>query len=312
MRYFLDGPYEHYVILSGDQLYSMDYRQVLAQHIEKGSDITIATIPVNREAAKGFGIMETDEDKRIVRFVEKPKDDLLLDTLKIPPMLLWSLGHNEEEELFQASMGIYIFNRKVLEACLDNDFADFGKNIIPAAIERYRVNAFIFQGYWEDIGTIRSFFDASLSLTDPNPAYSFFRQGFQVYTCPRFLPGTMVRQANILRSILSEGCVIESATLERCLVGIRSIIRPESRLMNVIMMGADYYETEPPEGQLPIGIGRNCHIENTIIDKNVRIGDNVVISPTGKAPDSNGNGYYVRDGLVVIPKNSTIPSGTWI
>jgi glucose-1-phosphate adenylyltransferase len=315
MRYFLDRSAEYYIILSGDQLYRMDYRQILRQHIEMGSDLTIATIPVNRVAATEFGIMQTDADKHIIRFVEKPKEPEKLDSLRIPPDLLHTLGHGPGEDLYQASMGIYVFNRSVLRECLDNDFVDFGKNVIPATIEKYKVAAYIFQGYWEDIGTIGAFFEANLNLTDDPPKYSFNVPGAPVYTHPRFLPATVMRGSQVDKSMISDGCVIDHAALEHCIIGIRSIVQSRSKLKNVILMGADYYETDLTEtpGAVPrIGIGRECHIENAIIDKNARIGDKVVISPKGKAPDTDGDGYYVRDGIVVVPKNSVIPSGTWI
>ncbi len=315
LRYFLERPYDYFIILSGDQLYRMDYRKVLRQHVENDADLTIATIPVNREAATSFGIMETDTNRRIVRFVEKPKDPAQLDSLKIPDDLLSQIGLAAGEELYQASMGIYIFKRHVLEECLDNDFVDFGKNVIPSAIGRYKVLSYIFQGYWEDIGTIRAFFEASLNLTDPNPPYSFYEPGAPIYTHPRFLPASVIRSAKIDRAIISDGCIIESATLERCLIGLRSAIQPGSTLKNVVMMGSDYYETETSgkrDGIPAVGIGRDCHIEDAIIDKNARIGDRVVISPHGKSPDLQGDGFYIRDGLVVVEKNSVIPAGTWI
>lgn len=315
MRYFLEKPVDYYIILSGDQLYRMDYRQILRQHIESGTDITVATIPVNRQAATEFGLMDTDDDKNITRFVEKPKDPAKLDSLRIPPELLQGLGQPADADLYQASMGIYVFNRSVLRECLDNDFVDFGKNVIPAAIDRYKVKAYIFQGYWEDIGTIGAFFEANLNLTDNPPQYNFNHPGAPVYTHPRFLPASVVRSATIDKSMISDGCVIEEAKLEHCIIGIRSIIRPGSSLKNVILMGADYYEADLPDtpGASPsVGIGRDCHIENAIIDKNARIGDKVVISPKGKAPDTDGEGFYIRDGIVVVPKNSVIPPGTWI
>jgi len=315
LRYFLEKPYEYFIILSGDQLYRMDYRQILSQHIANNTDLTIATIPVNREAAKSFGIMQSDDNLRITRFVEKPKEDAVLDSLCIPKDLLQDIGHAPTEDLYQASMGIYVFNRQVLQDCLDNDFVDFGKNVIPSAIDRYKVDAFIFQGYWEDIGTIKAFFDASLNMTDENPPYSFYSPGAPIYTHPRFLPASVIRSTTIERAIISDGCIIEESTIERCLIGLRAHIRSGCKLKNVIMMGADNYEEEipfPQEGIPPIGLGHNCHIENAIIDKNARIGDNVVISPHGKSPDLNGDGFYIRDGLVVVPKNSVIPAGTWI
>lgn len=315
LRYFLERPYTYFIILSGDQLYRMDYRHVLRQHVETGAEITIATIPVNREAAKGFGIMQADDAGRIHRFEEKPKGEELLDSLRITPELLRKIGHAPDEDLYQASMGIYVFNREVLQSCLDNDFVDFGKNIIPSAIEHRRVHTYIFQGYWEDIGTIRAFFEANLALTQPQPAYNFYTPGAPIYTHPRFLPASVVRSAQINCAIISDGCIIEQAVIENCVIGLRSVIESGTTLKNTIMMGADVYERELPHattGLPPMGIGKNCHIEGAIIDKNARIGNNVVISPQGKAPDTDGDGFYIRDGIVVIPKNSVIPDGKWI
>ncbi|MCX6972273.1 MAG: glucose-1-phosphate adenylyltransferase [Verrucomicrobia bacterium] len=315
MRYFLEHPYEYYVILSGDQLYRMDYRDMLRQHVETGADLTIATIPVARDPATGFGIMLTDENRRIERFVEKPKDPEVLDGLRVPPDLLKKIGQPADADLYQASMGIYIFKRSVLEACLDNDYVDFGKNIIPAAISQYKVMAFIFQGYWEDIGTIDAFFEANLNLVDANPQYSFFEPGSPVFTQPLFLPASTINSAKVTSAMISDGCIIGDATIERCILGIRSIIQSGSTLKNTIMMGADFYEAQvhkPDAGVPAIGIGRDCVINGAIIDKNARIGSHVVISPEGKSQDLDGDGYYIRDGIVVVPKNSVIKDGTWI
>jgi glucose-1-phosphate adenylyltransferase len=293
----------------------MDYRHVLRQHLETNSDITVGTIPVNRAAASGFGIMHTDEKRKIIEFVEKPKDPQVLDGLRIPSDLLRSIGQSQDADLYQASMGIYVFKREVLKECLDNDFADFGKNIIPAAIRNYKVTAYIFQGYWEDIGTIAAFFEANLNLTDPNPRFSFNEPGAPVYTHPRFLPASIVRSTSFDRSLVCDGCIIDKASVEHSLIGIRSVIGSDSVVKDVILMGADYYETDPGRsgGDAPsIGIGRGCDIRNAIIDKNARIGDNVVISPEGKDKEMNGEGFYIRDGIVVIPKNGVIASGTRI
>ncbi len=315
LRYFLEHPYEYFVILSGDQLYRMDYRDMLRQHVETKADITIGTIPVDRPSAQSFGLLLTEDDRRIKQFVEKPKDPAVLDSLRVPPELLRTIGLAPESDLYQASMGIYIFNRQVLIECLDNDLVDFGKHVIPAAISKRRVMAFIFQGYWEDIGTIRAFFEANLNLADPKPQYSFYEPGYPVFTHPRFLPASVIADARLDRAMISDGCIIGSATLERCVLGIRSVIHSGSTVKNTIMMGADYYESEVPHapGNVPpIGVGRDCTINGAIIDKNVRIGNRVVISPEGKSHDLDGDGYYIRDGIVVIPKNSVIPDGTWI
>jgi glucose-1-phosphate adenylyltransferase len=242
LRYFLGRPVDYYVILSGDQLYRMDYRQVLRQHLETDADLTVGTIPVDQKAATGFGIVHTDEKRRIVEFIEKPKDPQILDSLRIPADLLQAIGQPTDADLYQASMGIYVFKRNVLAESLDNHFADFGKNIIPAAIEKYKVQAYVFQGYWEDIGTIGAFFEASLDLADPNSKFSFNESGAPVYTHARFLPASIVRSAQIDRSLICDGCLIEKATIEHSIIGIRSIVGEGAVLKNVILMGADYYE----------------------------------------------------------------------
>ena len=315
MRYFLEHPVDYYIILSGDQLYRMDYRQVLRQHLETRADITVGTIPVDRTAAMGFGIMHTDEKRRIVEFVEKPKDTEVLNSLRIPADLLQAIGQPADADLYQASMGIYVFKREVLKECLDNDLPDFGKNIIPAAIERYKVQAYIFRGYWEDIGTISAFFEANLNLGDPDPKFNFNEPGAPVYAHPRFLPASIVRSSQIDRSLIADGCTIEKSTIEHSIIGIRSVIDADTVLKDVILMGADEYQADiVKEREDPpyIGIGRGCNIQRAIIDKNARIGDNVVISPEGKDEEVNGEGFYIRDGIVVIPKNSVIASGTRI
>ena len=312
---FLERDYDYFIILSGDQLYRMDYQAILRQHQESGADLTIACIPVNHAAAPGFGIMETDPSLRISRFVEKPKESSVLGELKIKPSLLTQLGEKINETLYLASMGIYVFNRKVLLDCLDNQFPDFGKNVIPVAITTHDVRGFIFRGYWEDIGTIRAFFDANLQLTDPSPPYSFYAPGAPIYTHSHFLPASIIEEAIIHRAIISDGCMINAARIERSVIGIRSVIRPGTVLKNTIMMGADFHESEyqeTSESIYPLGIGSHCYIENAIIDKNARIGNNVRITPQGKESDSEGPGYEVRDGIVIILKNAIIPSGTVI
>ncbi|MCE9542351.1 MAG: glucose-1-phosphate adenylyltransferase [Verrucomicrobia bacterium] len=315
LRTFTEGDYDYFIILSGDQLYRMDYRDVLQQHIAAGAELTISCIPVNREGAAGFGIMETDAARKITRFVEKPKNPAALEELRMKPELLRDLSEPDHQELYLASMGIYVFSRQVLIDCLDNDLPDFGKDIIPATIGSRNVQAYIFRGYWEDIGTIRSFFDANLNLCDPNPQYSFYAPGAPIYTQSRFLPASVIEETVINRAMISDGCQIRASRLERCVVGIRSLINPGSRLRNTIVMGADFYESDTggtPAGMIPIGIGRDCLIEDAIIDKNARIGDGVVITPHDKDANSEGPSYYIRDGIVVIPKNAVIPSGTKI
>ncbi len=315
MRYFLERPFDYYLVLSGDQLYRMDFRALLHQHIRSGAEITLATKPVSRSAASDFGIMQSDEERRVVRFDEKPKDETILNELKLGPEHLASVGAAPDAELYQASMGIYVFNRRVLVECLDNDMVDFGKHIIPHAIKERQVSGYIFNGYWEDIGTIRAFYEANLDLTELLPKYSFFDATAPIYTHPRFLPGSKVNGAALRQAIVADGCIISDAHIERSVIGVRSVIRSGATIRNSIVMGADYYETDPatvPEGLPAMGVGRNCVIDRAIIDKNARIADGVVITPEGKPNQYDGENYYIRDGIVVIPKNAVIPAGFWI
>ncbi|MEM7145680.1 MAG: glucose-1-phosphate adenylyltransferase [Verrucomicrobiota bacterium] len=313
LRYFLRREYEYFLILSGDQLYNLDFRRVIKEHLEAGADLTIATLPVNRDDARGFGIMQTDASGTINRFEEKPSDDDVLDKLRMPPAMLKKYDLPEKEEAFQASMGIYLFNREVLEKVLDNELNDFGKHIIPDCIKEHHVHSYVFKGYWEDIGTIRAFYKANLDLCSVVPPYDFFDPRGQVYTNPRFLPGSKVNEATIKQTIVSDGSIISGAYIENCIVGVRSIIAEGSRVTNTVIMGADYFDlsgdhTAP--GEPPLGIGKNCTIDQAIIDKNARIGEGCVISPEGKPENFDSESYFIRDGIVVVPKNAVIPDGT--
>jgi len=317
MRYFLGLPYDYFIILSGDQLYQMDFRRILASHIETEADLTIATIPVEREPAKEFGIMATDAQGRITEFVEKPQEESVLDDLRMGPEVLkkFKVDLDPDEERFQASMGIYVFNRQALIDALDNDMVDFGKHIIPDTIEKKRVFSYVFQGYWEDIGTIGAFFEANLDLCATIPEYDFFDADNQIYTNARFLPASKVNGATIKRAILSDGCIISDATIDNAVIGLRSIIEGGSSVKDSIIMGADFYPHEDPrkdDAKVPLGIGRDCRIERAIIDKNARIGDGCVISPDGKPDHMDGGNFYIRDGIVVIPKSAVLEPGTWI
>jgi glucose-1-phosphate adenylyltransferase len=314
LRDFLQYPYEYFVILSGDQLYRMDFREVLKQHVETGAELTIATIPVTREAASSFGIMHTDAARKIIRFDEKPKDPKILDQLTIPKPLLKELGKDEDAELYQASMGIYVFNRDSLIKALDNTHVDFGKHVIPSLLQKMRVMAYIFEGYWEDIGTIRSFFEANLMLTDTVPTFNFFDTLAPIYTHARFLPATKINGATIKQAILSDGCIISDAHVERAVIGIRSYIDTGTTVRNSIIMGADFYDVDNVArgGGPELGIGRNCVIDQAIIDKNARIGDGCVVTPEGKPENMDGPNFYIRDGIVIVPKNVTLPPGTWV
>jgi glucose-1-phosphate adenylyltransferase len=295
----------------------MDFQDVVTQHIVTGAEITIATMPVGRTEAKSLGIMQIDDTNRIVRFVEKPKEDAMLDSLKLPVQMQANLGIKGGES-FLASMGIYVFNRKVICELLDNPLSDFGKHIIPHAIQSRRVFSYVFQGYWEDIGSIRSFFEANLDLVSELPRFNFFDMSAPIFSRPRYLPGSKINGAQIDHAVISDGCIINRAVINWTIVGLRTIIGSGTELNRVILLGSDYYEAQESveknnrEGRPRIGIGEDCKIENAIIDKNARIGNNVTISPAGKPDKLDHALYFIRDGIVVIPKDAVIPHGTVI
>lgn len=314
IKTFLQGSWEYYLILSGDQLYRMDYRKLMTQHLETKADLTIATLPCDEKQARAFGIMHSHPDGRIHEFVEKPQDPAVLERLHMPATTLQALGLPEGEPRFQASMGIYLFNRAALVEALDNEFNDFGKHIIPGAIQSQRVFSFNFQGYWEDIGTIASFFEANLDLCRMVPQYDFFDSLAPIYTHARFLPATKINGATIREALISDGCIISDAHIETAILGVRSIVETGTTIRESIIMGADYYPgaAHRTHDRPPPGIGRNCRIERAIIDKNVHIGDNVVITPVGKPANMDEKLFCIRDGILVIPKDTVIPAGTWI
>ncbi len=309
----------HYIILSGDQLYQMDLKAFLDKHIKSGADITIATTSVTREDASGFGIMKIDKKQRITAFMEKPAPDLNIDDWKIPENAREGIPEGKD---YLASMGIYIFNADVMENALNNNFTDFGKEIIPMAIKKRKVNSYVYNGYWEDIGTIKSFYEANLDLTRINPKFNFYDEDLPIYTHARNLPPSKLNKADMNRSIASEGCVITDAKINDSIIGVRSIIESGSELNGVICMGADVYETSVQREQAlaqgipPLGIGKNCKIARTIIDKNARIGENCQIGVSGRAYEDGEHGdhgeFYVSSGIIVIRKNAVIPAGTII
>jgi glucose-1-phosphate adenylyltransferase len=316
--HFLNHDFDYLLILSGDQLYRMDFREIISQHVETGADITIATIPVSRRESQSFGIMQMNEKQRITRFVEKPKDPALQDSLRLPADWLPKFGIQDGRELFLASMGIYIFTRAIVQQLLENTLVDFGKHIIPAAIESHRVFAYVFQGYWEDIGTIRSFFEANIDVTSELPRFNFFDMAAPIFTRPRFLPGSKINGAHVDHAVISDGCILNHARITNSIVGIRSLVGAGTHLNRVILLGCDFYESQESieanetAGQPRIGVGINSRIENAIIDKNARIGNNVIISPAGKPENADHELYYIRDGIVIIPKNGVVPHGTVI
>jgi len=319
--HFLNHDFDFLIILSGDQLYRMDFRPMIAQHVESRADITIATIPVGRREAQSLGILQISEDRRITRFEEKPKDPAVLDSMRLDPKWYPELditGPAARDELFLASMGIYVFSRELIRSLLDNPLPDFGKHIIPQSIPTRRVFSYVFQGYWEDIGTIRSFFEANLDLVSELPRFNFFDMNAPIFSRPRFLPGSKINGAQIDHALVADGCIINHARITSSIVGLRTVVGAGTELNRVIGLGSDYYESEESvlrherEGRPRIGIGANCKIENTIIDKNARIGNNVVISPAGKPEKFDHELYYIRDGIIIIPKSGIIPHGTVI
>lgn len=319
LAYFMNHDWDYLLILSGDQLYRMNFQQIITQHAETGAEVTIATIPVPRAQAQGLGIMQVAADRQILRFVEKPKEPAVLDSLQLQPEWYERLGiHHESEELLLASMGIYVFNRDVIIRLLENALVDFGKHIIPNAIDTHRVYSFVYQGYWEDIGTIRSFFEANLDIASELPRFNFFDMTAPIFSRPRFLPGSKINGAHVDHAIVTDGCIINHSRISNSIVGLRSVVGEGCELRRVVSLGCDYFESaesireNEQLGRPRVGIGRNTRIENTIIDKDARIGDNCVISPAGKPESVNHDLYFIRDGIVIIPKNGIIPHGTVI
>lgn len=296
-------PHRLVVILSGDQLYRMNLRTLLEQHVASGADVTVTTTPVGAEAARAFGIMEVSEGGRITSFVEKPTEPAALAALPGYP------------DALQASMGIYVFDRTVLADALVGVDHDFGKHVIPKLIETRRVFAFQHQGYWEDIGTIRSFYEANLDLCAPLPQFNFYDATAPIFTHARYLPATKIIKSQVERSVIADGCIINDAAIDHSLIGIRSHIQAGATIRDSLVMGQDFYETPDrptPLGAPAMGLGHGTWIERTIVDKNARIGDDVRITPDGKPPHLDGPNFYVREGLVIIPKNAVVMSGTVI
>ena len=315
LSYFLEKPYKYFLILSGDQLYRMDFRKMIAEHKANGAELTIATTPVDRDPARAFGLMHTDDDSCITQFVEKPGDnDEVLDGLTMPKTLLKAAEYEGDEEKFQASMGIYLFNRDVLVEALDNDSEDFGKNIIPSLIEKKDVYTHVFRGYWEDIGTIASFYEANLECTKVVPAFNFFDHNNPVYTRSRFLPASKINNADIEEALLSDGCIISNAKIRSSIIGVRSVIESGCEIYDSIIMGSDFYNKfeiadKDSYTESSVKIGEGSFIRKAIIDKNVSIGKNVRIDPGDRINEDN-EWCHIRDGIVVIPKSSKIPDGT--
>jgi glucose-1-phosphate adenylyltransferase len=309
MHHLLSHDFEYCLILSGDQLYQMDFNHMINAHIEAKAEISIATIPVNAKDATSFGILKTNDDNVITSFIEKPDAKLLPD---------WTSTVSKEMEKqgkkYLASMGIYLFNRDLLvELMNDKSTIDFGKEIIPQNIDTHKTMSYQFEGYWTDIGNIDSFFEANLGLTDDLPQFNLFDSSQRVYTNARVLPTSKISGTHLEKAVIADGCIIHAAKIEKSVIGIRSRIGKESTIINTYMMGSDNYESledvEKGHIEIMIGIGQRCFIKNTIIDKNVRIGDDVRINGGSHLDDVETDKYVVKDGIVVIKKNAVIPKG---
>ena len=304
----------YYLILSGDQLYRMDLKELLQEHTDSGAAITIACTQVTRDDASALGILKIDKEKRITEFLEKPGPTKDISDFKTPEELVTDKTRGDT---YLGSMGIYVFNAKAMEECLANDLPDFGKEIIPMAIHSHKVNGYVFDGYWEDIGTIRNFYETNLELTTVKPPFDFYDEDRPIYTHRRNLPPSKMNYSTMNQSIAAEGCIITNANITNSLVGIRTIIESGSNLNGVVCMGADFYETEiqkiqNAEARIPnVGIGRGVIIKGAIIDKNVRIGEGcrIGVDDMNRA-DGNYGSYYIVDGIIVIPKNTVLYPGT--
>jgi glucose-1-phosphate adenylyltransferase len=296
---------EYVLILAGDHLYRMDYAQLAEYHWEKDADITVAVQPVAKNDAPRFGLLKREDDGHISSFAEKPKD---------PEVQKRYISRDDPERPFLGSMGIYMFNTQVLVDLLKYHPAhtDFGGEIIPEAIRSHEVYGFDFDDYWEDIGTIRSFYETNLKLTSPTPAFNFYDPSAPIYTHARFLPGSVVEDSELEDVLLTEGCRIRKAEIKHSILGVRSQVSAGACIKDSILMGADYFDSETTPRDIPLGIGPNCYVEGAILDKNVRLGEGVVIKPFPSDRDYDRETWFVRDGIVVIPKSTEIAPGTRI
>ena len=301
-----------FLILSGDHLYRMNYREILGFHEMQKADVTVAMVPVPERTIKGFGIMKTRKDGRITEFLEKPSKE---DDVKsfVMPKALCDLYHvKSKNPMYLASMGIYVFKRDALLDVLSGTEKDFGREVIPKAINKLNVFGYVFTGYWRDIGTIGSFYEASLDLTRQSPPFSFLSPEGRIFTRARFLPPSKIIDTELNHVMMSEGCILNGAKIQHSVVGLRSIVGHGTVIKDSILMGNDYYEWPKTGEGRTVGIGKNCVIQNCILDKNAGIGDGSVITNSRKVEEKDGENYYIRDGIVIVPKGAQIPSGTRI
>jgi glucose-1-phosphate adenylyltransferase len=298
------------LILSGDHLYRMDYRNMLRDHVESEAEITLAVLPCNAEEIADFGAVRVDEAGRVVEFREKPKTAETRAGMEASPVLLATRGVAPDRP-YLASMGIYLFRKDALLKHLDNDFSDFGHHVMPHAVDRCRVQAHFFEGYWRDIGTIRAFYEAHMDLVRPDAPFDFHDDDWPIFTHPRYLPGSRLTDCRFHRTVLAGGGIVSDCNVENSVIGIRTVMREVTVRRSLIMGGDPYHAAEAP-GAPPLGIGRGSVIENAIIDKNVRIGRNVKILNEAKVQEAEGEGYVIHDGIVVVPHNTILSDNTVI
>jgi glucose-1-phosphate adenylyltransferase len=307
-RHFMGYDAEHFLILAGDHLYRMDFCELIESHIEDGADITLAAQPVGAADATQMGILKFDTQGRISGFEEKPDAKRLSEIGGSIPRGS-TLGGTTAEKPFVASMGIYVFSREVLLDLLEQPGIDFGKEIIPTALGTHRVNPYIFRGYWADVGTIAAFYDANIQLTQRAAPFNFFHPRRPIYTHQRFLPPSRVYQSTVDASIVAEGCYLDRCEVRESLVSIRTQIGERARITRSVLLGADFYEEEGDVERTPLGIGRDVVLDRVIVDKNARIGNGVRLVNDRNVSEADGEGYYIRNGIVIVPKGAVIPDG---
>jgi glucose-1-phosphate adenylyltransferase len=314
-RHFARHEADYYLILAGDQLYRMDYTELIDAHIDRGADVTIAAQPVPPDIASAMGIFLFDRSGQIVAFEEKPDAARLAAIGQSIPQGAMFSGHTADKP-FVASMGIYLFSRDaLLEVITRDQSADFGRGIIPRILEKkYQVNAHLFRGYWADVGTVASFYDANLMLTRADAPFSFYDSRQPIYTHARFLPGARLERCDIRDGIIVEGCSLERCSVEQSVIGVRTIVRSGTKISRSVLLGADFYESDdmaPARGNNPpLGIGRDVVLDKVIVDKNARIGDGARLTNEAGLQDADGEGFYIRNGIVVVPKDGVIKAGT--
>lgn len=307
-RHFVGYDADHYLILAGDHLYRMDFRELIDAHIESRADITIAAQPIVPAEATQVGIFLFDRQGQISGFEEKPNERRLAEIGSSTPRGT-VVGGTSAEKPFVASMGIYLFTREVLLEVLQQPGIDFGKEIIPKALTTYRVHPYVFKGYWADVGTIQAFYDANIQLTQRGTPFSFFHPRRPIYTHPRFLPGTRLYNCTLDASIIAEGCHLDSCDIHESVIGIRTQIQPGTKVTRSVLLGADYYEEEHAADQIPLGIGRDVVLDRVIVDKNARVGNGVRLVNTRQVDEADGEGYHIRNGIIIVAKGARIPDG---